>query len=74
MGSLLAAVATVVVALLPDDFERLGARIAAALFIGVIVGVESRAGGSTIRRASLHGLLALSAAVAIASFKWFIGR
>lgn len=74
MGVLLAGVASVIVVLLPDDLERLGARLSAAVFIGVIVEIESRAGGSTLRRAVLNGVLALLVAFVIATIKWFIGK
>jgi hypothetical protein len=74
MGTLLAVVATLIVIILPDDFERLGVRLAAALSIGVIVEIESRAGGSTVRTAVLRGALALVVAFIIATIKWFIGK
>jgi hypothetical protein len=72
MGVAIAVGATAVVAVLPHDAERLGARIMAALFIALIVQVESVAGGSTRRRAAGLGLLALVVGLAIATL--FIGR
>lgn len=71
---LVAAVATVAVLALSEDFNRLGARITAASFLGVLVGVESRAGGSSWRRSSGFALGALVIGLTIATVKWFIGR
>ncbi len=74
MGTVLAAVATLVVVVLPDDLERLGVRLVAALSIGVIVEFESRAGGSSVRTAIGRGALALVVAMVVATIKWFIGK
>ncbi|PKH40514.1 hypothetical protein [Nocardioides alpinus] len=64
--------ATLVVALLPVDVERLGARLTAAAFLGVLVVVESRAGGSSTGRAAAYGVGALAVAALIATIKWFV--
>lgn len=74
MGVILAVVATFIVMVLPDDLERLGARLAAALSIGVIVEIESLAGGSSTRTAIGRGALALVVAMLVATIKWFIGK
>ena len=74
MGVTISAVATVLVLVLPEDFERLGARLTAAAFIALIVQTESIAGGSTRRRAVALGILALVVGLAIATVKWFIGK
>ncbi len=74
MGVAIAIASTTAVLILPEDLERLGARVTAALFIAVIVQVESIAGGSTLRRAVSLGVLALVVALTIATFKWFIGK
>lgn len=74
MGTALALVATVIVAVLPDDLERLGVRLVAALSIGIIVDLESRAGGSSVRTSLWRGGLALVVAMVIATIKWFIGK
>lgn len=74
MGVAIAAVSTVAVLLLPADLERLGVRVVAALWIAFIVQLESRAGGSTLRRAVSLGVLALVVALAIATVKWFVGK
>jgi hypothetical protein len=72
MAFLVAIVATIVVVSLSEDFDRLGARSAAALFLGVLVGVESRAGGSSVRRAIGLGGGALVLGLALATLKWAI--
>lgn len=74
MGVAVAAVATVAVLILPEDLERLGARVTAALFIALIVQIESLAGGASLRRALGLGGVALVGALLIASVKWFIGH
>jgi len=72
MASIVAVTTTLVVILLPPDVERLGARLTASGFIGLIVAWESRRGGTSWSRALAHGVLALTAATAIAMVKWFI--
>ncbi len=72
MAALVAVVATVTVLALSDDYDRVGARVTAALFLGVLVGVESRAGGSGWRRSAAFAVLALVTAVTIATVKWFL--
>jgi hypothetical protein len=74
MAMIVAVCATAVVAVLSGDFDRLGARVTAALFIGVLVGLESRRGGSSGVRALLLGGGAVVAGATIAATKWFIGR
>jgi hypothetical protein len=72
MASCLAAVATLVVLVVPSDFDRVGARLTAAVSVAVIVLVESRAGGSSASRGIRDGLIALVIAVVIAMAKLFI--
>ena len=72
MAFLVAIVATMVVLPLSEDFDRLGARLAAALFLGVLVGVESRAGGSSARRSIGLAGVALAIGLAIATLKWVL--
>ena len=72
MAVLVAAAATIVVLVLSPEFDRLGARITAALFLGVLVGVESRAGGASLRRSLAFAGGALAVGVAIATVKWAI--
>jgi hypothetical protein len=69
-----ATAATLVVALLSEDLERLGARLTAALFIAGLVGFETRRSGHPRGRAVAYGLIALALGIAIAATKWFIGR
>jgi hypothetical protein len=70
MSVLLAVTATLVVLVLPERLDRFGARLTAASFIGVIVFVESRAGGRSPRRAAAFGVSALAVALLIATLKW----
>ena len=69
-----ALVATVVVAVLSDDLERLGARITAAMFIAGLVGFEARTGGARRSRAAAYGLIALTIGLTIATLKWFVSK
>ena len=70
MAVVVAVLATIVVAVLSDDLERLGVRITAAVFIAGLVGFELRASGARRGRAAAYGLIALTAGVAIATVKW----
>ncbi len=74
MAVMVALVATGAVLVSPIDLERLAARATAALFIGVLVGVESRAGAASARRSLMNGLLALAGGLLIAITKWYISR
>ena len=74
MALAVAIIATVVVAVLSDDFERLGARITAAVFIAGLVGFELRANGATRGKAAGFGLIALAAGLTIATVKWLISK
>jgi hypothetical protein len=74
MALVVAITTSVVVLALSSDYDRLGARISAAIFLGVLVCVESRAGGSSTRHAVSVGAIALVIAMSIATAKWFIGR
>ena len=67
-----AVLASGVALVVPGDATRLGARLVAALFIGLLVLVESRSSGSTLRRALAYGLVALGLAFGIATVKWFL--
>ncbi len=73
MAALVAATATVAVLVLSEDFNRLGARVTAVLFLGFLVGVESRAGGSSPRRVLGFVVAALAIGLTIATVKWFVG-
>ena len=70
----LAVVATIVVALLSEDLDRLGARVTAAVFIAGLVGIETRASGSPRGRAAAYGLLALVFGLAVAGIKWWVSK
>jgi hypothetical protein len=66
--------ATVVVAVLSDEFERLGARVTAAVFIAGLVGFEVRASGGRRGKALSYGLIALVIGLAIATLKWLLSK
>ncbi len=51
--------ASLVVAALSDDLERLGARVTAAAFIAGLVGFEARTNGASPQRAATYGVGAL---------------
>jgi hypothetical protein len=70
----IALLATVAVLLLPDEYERLGARWTTSLFIGGLVYEARRSGGVSRRAAFLSAVIALLAAGAIAYIKWLIGH
>lgn len=74
MAVSIAVVASVVVLVLSSRFDRLGARVTAAVFLSLLVGVESRGGGASGVRSILYGLGALAVGMAIATLKWFVGR
>ncbi len=67
---LLALTATFVVLVLPERLDRLGAQLTAAWFIGLIVYVESRAGGRSTRRVAAVGVSVLAVAFSIATVEW----
>lgn len=73
MATMVALTASVVVLLTSADLDRLGARVSAALFLGLLVGAETRAGGSSWARTLGWGFGAIAAALALATGKWFIG-
>jgi hypothetical protein len=71
---LIAVLATLAVIVLPDDYELLGARLTAALFIGGLVYEARRSGGVSRTTAIFSGLVALVIAAVIAYVKWLIGH
>lgn len=73
MASLIALTATVVALLASSDYDRLGARMSAAVFIGLLVGIELRAHGSSPARSVGWGLVSMAAAVGLATAKWVVG-
>ena len=66
--------ASLVVAALSDDLERLGARVTAAAFIAGLVGFEARTNGASPQRAATYGVGALLIGLAIASLKWVLSK
>ena len=74
MASLVAVSASVVVMVMSTSLDRLGARITAGVFIGGLVGFESRTGGASRGRAVLLGVGVTLIAVAVATTKWFISK
>ncbi|HYO85443.1 MAG TPA: hypothetical protein VES01_03145 [Dermatophilaceae bacterium] len=73
MATVVALVTSAVVLLSSSEFDRLGARMSAAVFLGLLVGAEVRVGGSTWPRSLGWGLGAMVAALILAAGKWFIG-
>lgn len=69
MAAVLALVASAVVLLAPLRSEVLSARIAVAVFIGVLVTSGARASGRTAWRAVAVGMVALGVAPALATVK-----
>lgn len=74
LASLVALISTVAVLVSSVDVDRLMARLSAAAFLGVLVGVELRRGGSSMRRAVSWGLGAIVVGLTLATAKWLIGR
>ena len=74
IGLMIAIAASIFTLVVPKDYDRLAARLTAALSVGVLVAFERRASGSTIGRALIWGSCVLVAAVAVAVVKWSIGR
>lgn len=74
MATVVAVCASVVVVIVSSDHDRLGARLTAALFIGVLVVVEGRAGGRAPAAAFALGAGAMTIGSAIALVKWFAGQ
>ena len=71
--ALVIALATTVVVLTADgEFDRFGARASAAVFLGLIVGAESRRGGSSRGVAALWGVVAAATGLIIAAAKWVV--
>ena len=71
--ALVIALATTVVVLTAEgDLDRFGARASAAVFLGLIVGAESRRGGSSGSLAALWGVVAAATGPIIAAAKWVV--
>jgi len=71
--ALVIALATTVVVLTAGwQFDRFGARASAAVFLGLIVGAESRQGGSSRSVAALWGVVAAATGLLIAAAKWVV--
>ena len=71
--ALVIALATTVVVLTAEgEFDRFGARASAAVFLGLIVGAESRRGGSSGSLAALWGVVAAATGPIIAAAKWVV--
>ena len=74
IGLMIAITASIVALIVPRDYDRLGARLTAALSVGVLVSLERRSSGASVGRAVAWGAGALLAASALALVKWWIGR
>lgn len=73
MVLLVAATTSAVVVVVSPTYERFGAMVTAALFLGSLVGVESRAGGTSRGRTVGLVVVVVSVGLAIATVKRFIG-
>jgi hypothetical protein len=67
MAFMVALLASAVIVATPTDLRRAAARIAVAVFVGVLVLVESRVSGAKTSRAVALGAAALCVAVVIAA-------
>jgi len=74
IGLMIAASASIMTLIVPTSYDRLAARLTAALSVGILVGLERRSSGTSVARAVVWGLAALLAASALAVIKWWIGR
>jgi hypothetical protein len=74
IGLMIAIAASGVALVVPKQYDRVGARLTAALSVGILVSLERRASGSSVGRALAWGSGALVATVALALVKWTIGR
>lgn len=72
MAVLVATTASAIVFVVSAEVDRLGARLTAALFLAVLVGIESRSGGSSLHRAVTMAAVALVVGVSIATAKQFL--
>lgn len=71
---LVAVSATIPVLLLSVRFDRLGARLVAALSMGALVAIETRRGNWPLRRRLILCGGVVVVGVVIATLKWWIGR
>ena len=72
MSFVVALIASAAVLLSPTSVGRFSARLSAAIFIGLLVLVESRFSGSTLGRALGLGFVALGGGVVLAAIKWYL--
>lgn len=72
MVTLVAVTASIVVLALSAKYERFGAQVTAAVFLGALVGIESRAAGGSLRRTVGLVVFSLAIGLAIAVVKRFV--
>lgn len=72
MALIVAITTSVVVVMTPIDYERLAARLTAAVFIGLLVGWETHSSGASWPRSLAYGALALAVATFVATLKWYV--
>ncbi len=72
MSTVVAITATLFVVVLPAKYDRLGARLAAAFFIGALVAIETRRSGLPRPRRVVLSVGLTLVGVTVATVKWFI--
>jgi hypothetical protein len=69
---IVAVAASIVVLVVPQSYDRFGARMTAAVCLGVLVGTETRGGGRSVRQAVVYAAIALVIAGSIAYVKMIV--
>jgi membrane-anchored protein YejM (alkaline phosphatase superfamily) len=69
---IVAIVGSIVVLVVPQAYDRFGARMTAAVCLGLLVGIETRRGGRSVRQAVAFAAIALVIGSAIAYVKLLI--
>jgi hypothetical protein len=71
---IVAVVASIVVLVVSKTYDRFGARMAAAACLCALVGIETRGGGRTVKRAIAYAAIALVIGSSIAYVKLLVSR
>lgn len=69
---IVAIAASIVVVLVSRTYDRFGARMTAAVCLGVLVGTEARGGGRSVKQAVAYAAVALVIAASIAYVKLIV--
>jgi hypothetical protein len=70
--TIVAIAASIVVLLVSRTYDRFGARMTAAVSLGVLVGTEARGGGRSVKQAVAYAAVALVIAASIAYVKLIV--